>query len=86
MAVVVVDREQLRQLKRLLASLPDKGDEDAVEEPSSIPWATRKAHQEMQAIEEALQNTNGNITRAAELLGMHRTTLWRKLKRYREGK
>ena len=79
MAVVVVDRAQLQQLRRLLAALPP------TEEPRQpLSWSARKAHQELKAIEEALEQTGGNITRAAELLGMHRTTLWRKLKRLRE--
>ena len=37
---------------------------------------------EQQQIQAALQRHNGNLTHAAKSLGMHRTTLWRKLKRY----
>jgi transcriptional regulator of acetoin/glycerol metabolism len=80
-AVVVVDRAQLEQLKQLLRALPSSS---TGEEPRKLSWTAQKARQELQAIEEALQQTGGNITRAAKLLGMHRTTLWRKLKRLRE--
>ena len=44
--------------------------------------ATRPADDERDAIVAALEQTDGAIARAAELLGMGRTTLWRKLKRY----
>ena len=81
--LVVVDREQLKLLRRLLEALPgSKGEEGHAE----LSWAVKKANEELQAIQHALQQTGGNITRAARLLGIHRTTLWRKLKRLREGK
>ena len=44
--------------------------------------ATRSADGERDAIVAALEQTDGAIARAAELLGMGRTTLWRKLKQY----
>lgn len=44
------------------------------------PPATQ--HQEMHQIHEALLAEGGNKTRAAERLGMSRTTLWTKLQRY----
>jgi DNA-binding NtrC family response regulator len=44
--------------------------------------ATRSADDERDAIVAALERTDGAIARAAELLGMGRTTLWRKLKQY----
>ena len=44
--------------------------------------ATRSAADERDAIVAALQQTDGAIARAADLLGMGRTTLWRKLKQY----
>jgi two-component system response regulator HydG len=37
---------------------------------------------ERAAIEAALAHTNGTLSRAAELLGMGRTTLWRKMRAY----
>ncbi len=37
---------------------------------------------EMQAIVQAWQATNGHITRAAALLGISRTTMWRKIVKY----
>jgi len=44
--------------------------------------ATRSSDDERDAIVAALEQTDGAISRAAELLGMGRTTLWRKLKQY----
>ncbi|MGO1368351.1 helix-turn-helix domain-containing protein [Senegalia sp. (in: firmicutes)] len=34
------------------------------------------------AINNALESTNGNITKASKILGISRTTLWRKMKKY----
>jgi transcriptional regulator of acetoin/glycerol metabolism len=39
------------------------------------------AELESQAIERALERTAGNLSAAARLLGIDRTTLWRKLKK-----
>jgi two-component system, NtrC family, response regulator HydG len=44
--------------------------------------ATQSADDERDAIVAALEQTDGALARAAELLGMGRTTLWRKLKQY----
>jgi len=44
--------------------------------------ATRSGDDERDTIVAALEQTDGVLTRAAELLGMGRTTLWRKLKQY----
>jgi transcriptional regulator with PAS, ATPase and Fis domain len=38
---------------------------------------------EEEKIKRALLSTQGNKDKAAEILGMHRTTLWRKIKEYR---
>ena len=37
---------------------------------------------EIEAIRQALRRTGGNVTAAAEVLGIHRDTLWLKMKRY----
>ena len=44
--------------------------------------ASQSRDEERDAIVAALEQTDGAIARAAELLGMGRTTLWRKLKQY----
>jgi DNA-binding NtrC family response regulator len=44
--------------------------------------ATQSGNDERDGIIAALEQTDGAIARAAELLGMGRTTLWRKLKQY----
>ena len=44
--------------------------------------ASGEADEELTAIHAALEETGGALGRSAELLGMGRTTLWRKLRRY----
>jgi two-component system response regulator HydG len=44
--------------------------------------ATGPTEDERQAIEDAVAHAHGSLTRAAELLGMGRTTLWRKMRLY----
>ena len=44
--------------------------------------ATGEADDELTAIRAVLEETGGALGRSAELLGMGRTTLWRKLRRY----
>ena len=44
--------------------------------------ASGEADEELAAIHAALEETGGALGRSAELLGMGRTTLWRKLRRY----
>lgn len=56
---------------------PDDGDESGRRYRSTSP-----AEDERAAIQQALEETGGAVARAAELLGMGRTTLWRKLKSY----
>ncbi len=49
---------------------------------STVNGVTRRKQDEKAVIREALQRHNGNRTRAAEELGIHRSTLWRKTKMY----
>ena len=42
----------------------------------------QKSHTEIQAIIQALESSGGQIARAAVLLGVSRTTLWRKMAKY----
>ncbi len=48
----------------------------------SVVLKEQSSHAEVQAILEALQVSNGQVTRAASLLGISRTTLWRKMAKY----
>ena len=60
--------------------------ETALTAPSSpaAPRASRATVEaaEVQVLLRALEKAGGNVGRAAELLGVHRTTLWRRLKRH----
>ena len=53
------------------------------QEASLVTGMTREKRSEREVIEEILQRHGGNRTRAAEELGIHRSTLWRKLRVYR---
>jgi transcriptional regulator with PAS, ATPase and Fis domain len=52
------------------------------EEPSQTLPTLNLSLLEMRAIREALEKTSGNISRAAELLGIHRETLRKKMTEY----
>ena len=58
---------------------PDES-ESFFQNPAAVPSASTDS--EVQAIQHALKECNGNQTKAARLLGMDRSTLWRKLKKY----
>ena len=51
-------------------------------ESNSVNGVTPQKRGEKEVIAEALRRHGGNRTRAAEELGIHRTTLWRKAKSY----
>lgn len=51
--------------------------------PAERPPARDLAAAEWQAIERTITATDGNLTRAAKILGIGRTTLWRRLREYR---
>ena len=50
---------------------------------ATAPWPTLEEH-EKRYIFSVLEEVGGNKTRAAEILGIDRVSLWRKLKRYGE--
>ena len=51
--------------------------------PQSTPIVPNLEEVERQAIETAIQQNNGNLTAAAEQLGISRQTLYNKLKRFK---
>jgi DNA-binding NtrC family response regulator len=58
--------------------LPQNITEDHIESNGISPHSSS----EKKIIQEALQRNNGNKTRTARELGVHRSTLWRKIKTY----
>lgn len=63
-----------------LQCLPEQLHPHPVETAPSMPIATAKKHVEAQTILEALRNNNGNRLAAAKALGIHKSTLFRKMK------
>jgi tetratricopeptide (TPR) repeat protein len=82
---------QLLAAKELFQKLEHPAWEERVEKllshtnahPDALPLAAQKLNLEKEAILSALQETNGNITLAAQKLGLLRSTLQHKIKRYR---
>jgi two-component system response regulator HydG len=88
----------VRQLLAALESAAISAGESGKIEAQHLPDEIREAHDTAQlgarykastapdderaAIEAALAHTGGTLSRAAELLGMGRTTLWRKMRAY----
>ncbi len=87
-------RQLLAALESAAISAGDGGRIEAQHLPDEIREAQDNAHSgarykaasapddERAAIEAALAHTGGTLSRAAELLGMGRTTLWRKMRAY----
>lgn len=68
-----------------LEDLPDyikSNVKDRVSKADKSCLKTRVIDTELDAIIEALEKTNGNRTEAAKLLGIHRTGLYKKIKKY----
>jgi len=70
-AIVMCDGDMIR-----VEHLP----EHLIEESKAANKFVHTPHSERDVIKEALHRHHGNRARAAEELGMHRSTLWRKLK------
>jgi transcriptional regulator of acetoin/glycerol metabolism len=54
---------------------------DEIPAKSNTSPVAEKLNEESRILD-ALKNSGGVLSKAAEKLGMHRTTLWRKIKRY----
>jgi len=63
-----------------LQCLPEHLHPHPMEAALSMPIVVAKKHVEAQAILEALRNSNGNRLAAAKALGIHKSTLFRKMK------
>ena len=63
-----------------LQCLPEQLHPHSAETDPSMPIDAAKKHIETQAILEALRNNNGNRLAAAKALGIHKSTLFRKMK------
>ncbi len=79
-AVIICDKDQIQPI-HLPEELKEKVKSERVfyEEKSSLDNNTLS---ERELILQVLRETKGNKTLAAKILGMHRTTLWRKIKEY----
>jgi len=65
------------------AALPEEIARVATEgDPDDLPTLAEK---ELEYIEEVLQRVGGNRTKAAKILGVDRSSLWRKLKEAHRG-
>jgi len=72
----------LRQLSPHLSPLEEDSQQIASVPAKSTALREQSMNAEAQAILQAWQASNGHITRAAALLGISRTTLWRKMGKY----
>ncbi len=72
----------LRQLSPHLSPLEEDSQQIASVPAKSTVLREQSMNAEAQAILQAWQASNGHITRAAALLGISRTTLWRKMGKY----
>ncbi|MBN2227713.1 MAG: sigma 54-interacting transcriptional regulator [candidate division Zixibacteria bacterium] len=77
----VVCRESIIQTSHLPAELT-KSNAESSDEPDDYATPITETIQEETRIKSALQKSGGNVSRAAEHLGIHRTTLWRRMKLY----
>jgi DNA-binding NtrC family response regulator len=100
-AAILIDREELTrgglEATGVLSPTrrgPEPDAPPASAAPIEAPFVPRPLEEvareavegaERRHIEATLRHTNGNKSRAAELLGISRSTLWKKLRRYAEG-
>lgn len=77
----VVCHDSIIQTHHLPAELLSPSEETR-QDPIPVETPVTKAVDEYNHILAALRQYGGNITMAARELGIHRTTLWRKMKRY----
>ncbi|MFZ5632027.1 MAG: sigma-54-dependent Fis family transcriptional regulator [Bacillota bacterium] len=79
----------VRELKNLMDRLAVLVDGPAVTIEALLQWGTKniarrkdKSHPEKERLLNTIKEAGGNITRVAELLGVNRTTVYRRLKKY----
>ena len=67
-------------LLRGVAAQPPSGETTDITVPHTIDFKSAKKEFERRYIERSLEQSGGNVTRAAEILGMHRQSLQHKIK------
>ncbi|MFZ5648299.1 MAG: sigma 54-interacting transcriptional regulator [Bacillota bacterium] len=79
----------VRELKNLMERLAALADGPAVTRETLLQWGpndigsqTANRHSETDYLMKAIRESGGNMTRAAELLGVNRTTVYRRLRKY----
>ena len=75
---LVLCREQTLEARHLPATLRQTAARDRGARQSGLPLQSAEAR----TIRETLERCQGNRSEAARQLGLHRTTLWRKMRRY----
>lgn len=81
-AVVLAQTDYIEETDLLLSKLPTSGDTIEVAPPSTSLELLSLEEVERRHIEAVLQNTRWNKSRTAEILGIERSTLDRKIRRY----
>ncbi|SFM86192.1 sigma-54 interaction domain-containing protein [Thermodesulforhabdus norvegica] len=76
----ILTRERVISAQDVMRELGSGADEDS--EPRVFSFQQAVEEFEKKLIKQALHQSGGNLEKAAHCLGMHRTTLWRKLKKY----
>jgi DNA-binding NtrC family response regulator len=86
-AVILAQHERI--WPKDLVILPPRGVFESVEETKEMPLTEEDASLEdkleeieKRAIKEALKKTKGHKTKAAEMLGMNRSTMYYRMKKY----
>jgi transcriptional regulator with PAS, ATPase and Fis domain len=75
-AIIICDKKYI-EIEHLPEEVKNFAKNEVFKENSYLNY-----NEEAERIKEVLRQTKGNKSLAAKILGMHRTTLWRKIKEY----
>ncbi|MDT8862001.1 sigma 54-interacting transcriptional regulator [Alkalihalobacillus sp. MEB130] len=80
--LVTLVEEDVIEVSHLPAQVKDQSRTTVISQSQSQPLKRNRMEQEKATIEEILEEVGGNKTEAAKRLGIHRTTIYKKLKQY----